>query len=771
MKKKLLLLTVLLAVISGGVIGYSVWKRKTQSPQALFESGKKYYDQKKYREAMIQLMNLVRKDPRHHDGRLLLARTLEAGRDMRGAIGQLKVLLEDYPNDVAASLELGNIYLLGGSTNSAFFQQALDLAKKVLEKEPNNVDALLLSGNASAGLQDYSGSVNTLEKAADLAPQNTRALMSLGASQALQKNLPEAEKSFIKARDANPKDKGAALSLANYYRAVRDSANAEAAFKDALALNPADRQTYLQAADFYSRAGRFDEVEKVLQNAQSNSADDPSPSLTLANFYQAQNRAGDVRKLLLDLKKKFPQNLDVASTLATNLMRDQPDRARTEVDQIIKTDPKNPVGYLLLGESEYNSGQFAAAEETLGKDPALNSRFPQVHFFLGNLALLKGQPDSAIEHFNKSLAADKTYLPSKLALAETFFGKGNVADSRDEVKKILQMVPGYPAARLLKAKLDMAEKKYPDAERELLALENEQPGNRLIQRQLGFYYVSRGKTTDAERNLTNALELSPNSEESFRDLIGFYLTTKQTARAIEKINSVPDAQKQAFHYELMGVADAMSGKTLDAENAYKKALEKGPNSGSSAQLLFDLYVHGKRFDDARRLLDDRLQKNPSNAAALAAMRGTLFEAQGKTDEAKKDYQKALESDTNQIIAANNLAYILADQGRDLDTALRYAQSVRSRQPENPVIADTLGWVYYKMGRWVLAKDSVQFAASKDPQNPLFQYHLGVIYKANNQPSDAEAALKKAIESPVDFKERAQADAALKDIEHWRHLVK
>jgi tetratricopeptide (TPR) repeat protein len=771
MKKKLLFLIVLLAVVSAGGIGYYVWKARTQSPRALFESGKKYYDQKKYREAMIQFLNLLRKDPRHHDGRLLLARTLVASGDISHAIGQLKALLENSPNDVAANLELGSIYLFGGRSNPAYFQQAMESAKQVLAKEPNNVDALVLSGNASAGLKDYSGSVDTLEKAIDLDPNNSRALITLGTAQALQKNLPEAEKSFIKARDANPKDQGAALSLANYYSAIKDSAKAEAAFKDALALNPADRQTYLRAGDFYSRAGRYDEVEKVLQNAQSRSTDDPSPSLTLASFYETQNRRGDVRKLLLDLKTKFPKNFAVASALAVDLMQDQPDRARTEIDQMIKTDPRNPLGYLLLGESQFIAGQFAAAEETLGKDPALNSRFPQVHFFLGDLAVRKGQLDQAIDHFHKSLALNKTYLPARLALAETFLKKGKLAESREEVRNTLQIAPGNPSARLLKSTLDLAEKNYPEAERELLALEKEQPANRLVQRQLGAYYGSRGNTAEAEKSLTKALELAPNSEESFRDLIGLYVATKQTDRAIQKLNSVPDAQKQAFHYELIGVADAVSGKLQDAENAYKKALEKDPNQGSSARLLFDLYAQSKRYDDAKRMLDERLQKNPSNPGAVIAMRGTLYEVQGKTDEARKDYEKALESDPNQILAANNLAYILADQGRDLDTALKYAQSNRSRQPEDPNIADTLGWVYYKMRRSLLARDSVRFAASKDPDNPVIQYHLGVIYKANNQPADAEAALKKALASPRQFKERAEADAALKDIEHWRHLVK
>jgi tetratricopeptide (TPR) repeat protein len=521
--------------------------------------------------------------------------------------------------------------------------------------------------------------------------------------------------------------------------------------------------------DFYSRAGRFGDAERVLQNAQANGADNPFASLTLVAFYEMRNRLDEARNLLFDLTRKFPKNVDVSIKLATNLMPDQPERARQEIDQIIKTSPQNVFGYVLLGESQFRLGQFDAAEATLRKDPALNSRIPQVHFILGELAMRKGQVDPAIDHFQKSIAVDTRFIPARLALAEIFLNKGKLADSHQEIGKILEIAPPNLQARLLKTTLDINSKNYATAENELLALLKQQPDNRAVLHQLGIYYAARGKNADAEKNLIRASELSPNSEESFRDLVGFYLNTKQTEKAIQKINSVPDAQKRAFHYELMGMTSAASGKPEDAESAYKKALEKEPNRASAAQLLFDLYVQRKRFDEAMKMSDELIRKNPSNAGAVV-MRGSLYEAQGKMEEAKKDFEQAVRTDPNQIIAATNLAFILAAQGRDLDATLRYAQDARRRLPENPNVADTLGWVYYKTGHLALAKDSVQFAVSNEPNNPEYQYHLGTIYKADNQPSQAEAALKKALANPTQFKERSQADAELKDIEHWRHLV-
>src|SRR5262249_20621858 len=149
---------------------------------------------------------------------------------------------------------------------------------------------------------------------------------------------------------------------------------------------------------------------------------------------------------------------------------------------------------------------------------------------------------------------------------------------------------------------------------------------------------------------------------------------------------------------------------------------------------------------------DLVKTEPSNASVFAA-RGILLEGQGKTEEAKESYTQALRADPNSFGAANNLAYILAEQGTDLTTALGYAQSARKVQPESPIIADTLGWVYYKMGNYVLAREQVKFAISKEPDNGIFQYHLGLIYKATKEFGEAKAALNKAANSPKDFKEK------------------
>jgi predicted Zn-dependent protease len=88
---------------------------------------------------------------------------------------------------------------------------------------------------------------------------------------------------------------------------------------------------------------------------------------------------------------------------------------------------------------------------------------------------------------------------------------------------------------------------------------------------------------------------------------------------------------------------------------------------------------------------------------------------------------------------------------------------KKNQPDNPTIADTLGWVYYKLGNYVLARDQVQFAAAKNPHHPVVEYHLAMIYLKTKQVSEAQRALEKALHSREDFKERAQVETALAEL--------
>jgi len=762
MKRAVVSIALVAVVALGGVLAYAVWKGKFARPQDYFESGKKYYEQEKYPEAVIQFLNAIQRDGRHRDAWYFLALTYEEQHDLERAAVALRGLLEAYPEDVTANVELGRLYLEVGQVNSEFFRHAQELADKVLAKDPQNVKALVLSAHVAAGQKNYTTAAELYEKAIQIDPKAQEALLGLGVMKAVQKKYGEAEETLLKARDADPTNKSALRLLSSFYRAVGENSKAEAVIKDALTLNPTDTKTISQALGFYDKTGRFDEVEMILREEQAKKPDNPGPSLLLVDFYDSKNRPADAEKLLNETKQRFPKSIDVAEKIAVRYLEAKPDRARPEIDLIMKSEPNNPIGHVLLGELQFQTGQYDAAEATFGKKPALDSPFPQPHYFLGRIAFNKGQTDSAIDHYQKALAINRNFLPGRVELADALLSKGRLADSREEVRKVLSVDPTYGQAWLVKIALDRIENKTSDLEQELSALMKDQPQNPLVFREAALYSDSRGRTADAEKNYLRVLELQPESQQALSELIGFYIRQKMTDRAIQRLNAIPDDKKQAFHYELLGLTYSQARQLPAAENAYKTALRKDPSRTSSDLYLFTDYLRAGRTDDALQALNDALKQNPKDTGTLT-VKGTFYESQGKIDEAAKIYSEVLKMDPNSDVAANNLACILAEQGRDLQSALQYAQMVRKKQPDSPTAADTLGWVYLKLGNYIMAREQGRFAVSKDPNNGTFLYHLALSYKGANQTSEALATLKKAVRIPRDFKEKSLAQAALKDL--------
>jgi len=758
--KKILFPTLLIAtLLAGGAVAFAIWRSAPTTTEDFVKDARKYFEEKNYAAATIQLAKAVQQNPRNREARFLLFDSYVSQGELVAAAKQMQQLLEYNSDDSEAMLKLGNLYL----RDPRAYPEINKMVAKLLEKNPNDVDALILQGNVSAGLRKLPDSKEAFEKATALDPNNSTALIGLGTTQALAQNFPEAEKAFLKARELDPKGFGAVFSLANFYVAKKDNVKAEATFKELLELFPKDSRAYGQLASLYFSLRRSDDAIRLLESTQTLNPTDPTPSFMLVNWYMSRNQVPEARKVLLELKgkKEFSENLQVAKTLAANFMVDDPTRAQIEIDQILKAKPKDPEGLLLQGRLQFQLQEYDKAKATLNEPQALNSGQWEVHYLLGNIEAKDNHLDRALEYYQKALQINPNYYVARVALAGVMLDKGKTADARVEIEKVTSVINNLFPARLITAAIDRAEKRYAESERELNALIKEQPNNAEVQLQMARTQLAMGRTADAEKSLLRAIEIEPSSLIRLEHLVRFYVETKQPEKAIQKISAVPETDKKSQHYEMLAAVYAGMGKVPEAEANYKKALEMNP-SGNADAALAGLYSRTGRLPEALQKLNEVTTKNPSDSGAYAT-KGMIYETQGKIEEAKTNYRKALELDPNSDIAANNLSYLLAEEGKEIDSALNWAQGVKRRNPDNPAIADTLGWVYYKFGNHTLARDQLLFAISKDPTNPTFQYHLGMIYKALKQTREAADALRKASNNPKDFKEKPLAQAALKEV--------
>jgi Flp pilus assembly protein TadD len=105
--------------------------------------------------------------------------------------------------------------------------------------------------------------------------------------------------------------------------------------------------------------------------------------------------------------------------------------------------------------------------------------------------------------------------------------------------------------------------------------------------------------------------------------------------------------------------------------------------------------------------------------------GLLMDGTGRCEHAKLIYEQILKIEPDHPVALNNLAYIKAEEGLDLDEALTMAQRARQKMPNSTSVKDTLGWIYIKKNLSADAVSVFKDLVQAEPANPQFHYHYGM----------------------------------------------
>ena len=127
------------------------------------------------------------------------------------------------------------------------------------------------------------------------------------------------------------------------------------------------------------------------------------------------------------------------------------------------------------------------------------------------------------------------------------------------------------------------------------------------------------------------------------------------------------------------------------------------------------------------------------------------------------YERLVAADAQAAVAANNLAWIYAEEGK-LDEALRLATIARDGMGRRPEAEDTLGWVYLKKGLASQALASFERARERAPHRAVYHYHAGLAYLQAEDRGRARVALEKALSLTTDFEGASDARARLASLQ-------
>jgi tetratricopeptide (TPR) repeat protein len=232
---------------------------------------------------------------------------------------------------------------------------------------------------------------------------------------------------------------------------------------------------------------------------------------------------------------------------------------------------------------------------------------------------------------------------------------------------------------------------------------------------------------------------------------------KAIALAQQFVNAHPN---NAQGHVILGSLE-LDSKNIDAAEAeFQRAIQVEPNNIQAYLRMGQIYQQKSQPDAAIGVYQKALDLQPKSAA-LITMVGNLYLDKNEVETARKYYARALEIDPDAVMANANMAWVKAQEGKDLDVALGMAQKAKSQMPEVPSISDTLAWVMYKKGNYSGAIPLLQDCVKKSPDSAVYRYHLGLSLIAAGEKEAGKAQLAAALQmNKLRPEEREQAQQSL-----------
>jgi tetratricopeptide (TPR) repeat protein len=497
----------------------------------------------------------------------------------------------------------------------------------------------------------------------------------------------------------------------------------------------------------------------------------------------------------------------------------QPKKAEATFRKVLQTDPNSKVGLANLSEIYIQQGDFDQAAETLNKIPEAEMD-SQLYGMLGYAYSQTQRFDKAIETYQKALTQDPDNNNLRRYYAEALLGSGKNDAARVELQKILKTEADDGLSYKRLAMIDREEGRFDDARKELekakslspddleipyqqallestvgngdkaieilkgLVKQSENSGgnytvpeanNRaLFLERLGLVYRDQQKFTEAMDTFKQIQALGPLQGPRAEMLIIETLrlqrqTDKAMAEAQAAVKTYPKNQELAISYATML---GEGGHVDEAVAQLQPFITNRPIDRSIYISLAQIYLQAKRFDAAEKSIQKALDLSPTPEDQEYALfvQGSIFERQKKYEQAEQTFKKVLSVDPLNSSASNYLGYMLADRGIRLDESVKYIQKALELEPGNAAYLDSLGWAYFKMGRYDLAESPLEKAATKIRNDPTIHEHLGNLYlrqgKTTMAQEEWQRALKEwpeALSSDFDADQARQLQKQLDDL--------
>ena len=711
-----------------------------------------------YAEAAVQYRNARALDPGSGAVRVRLAEAFLRGGNFGDALGEYVRAADLLPDDLALQLHTGNLLLLAGR-----FDDARARAEKVLEENAGDLNAQILVANALAGLKHFDAAVIQIEEAIKIAQDRSGTYSNLGALELSRGRRDAAEEAFKKAVELQPTSVQARVALGIFYWLTDQVAAAELALTQALDLEPRSALMNRVLADFYVATNRLSLAEQHLKTVWQVTGTSES-AFALAEYYVALGREADGRAILEPMSSD-PRTSAVANVrlAAIDYRGGRHDEAYRRLAGVLEKDQTNLQALLLksglLLADERTDEALASANAAAERHPASASAL----FALGRAQMARRQPAAAIAAYREVLRLNPRATAAKVALGQLELMQGRADVSVALAGEALATEPGNGDAHLLYVRGLLTKGELDRAEADLKQLMTRFPDSAAVHTQMGMLLGRKRQIPAARTEFERALKIQPDDGEALAGLTVLDLAAKDYAGARARIDARIAANPTAALLTLAARTYAAGGDLVGTERMLRKAIDLDGDYVTAYGALGQLYLAQGKLASARAEFEALAGRSPHPGSALT-MVGIIQQIEGDVEGARDRFEQVLRIDPEAAVAANNLAWIYAEHGGNLDVALHLAQTAQKRLPGIAQVNHTLGYIYYKKDLVSLAIRTFKLSAENDPGNPLYQYHLGLAYAKAGETTNARQSLVPGARGKVGLRGCARSTDLLRSLE-------
>jgi putative PEP-CTERM system TPR-repeat lipoprotein len=607
---------------------------RSVSADQLMQEAQQYRQKGEKKAAIIELKNLLQKQPNHVQGRILLGQMYLASNDPLSAEKELRkaVALGAQPSEIAT--ELGKALLLQGQFAKLLEEFNSDPAT------PESSDIMLLRANAHLGLAQIAQAQQLFELVLKKNPDLSEALLGLARIAVASSQLGTATQLIGHALDKNPDAIDCLRFNGDLLRMQGDIKAALVSYGKILKLQPDNMQAHIDMATLYIQSGKLTEAKASIDAAHKIAPKHLLVIYTQGLFDYHNKQYKLAMQSLLQVLRVVPDHMPTLLLMGpVQMALGSYQQAEQYLRKYLELSPGNVFATKLLATVALKNNNPQVAIDLLQPLLEANKNDPVLLSIAGDAHMRARQYSKAGDYFQRASNLAPQSAALHMAMGVNYLSMGESARAIIELEQVTGTDARGTEAGILLVINHLRNKENDKALAVVNTMEQQQEKNPLVYNIKGGVLLAQQDLVSARASFMQALALEPSYLPALDNLAQMDIVEKKPEQARQRFEAAlaKDKKNAGLMIALAKLAAAQSDGT-QAIRWLERATDQNPDALLPAMMLANAYQRSGAKEKALTLARQLQLAHPSAPGALALLAQIEF-GNGKYDQALESYTR------------------------------------------------------------------------------------------------------------------------------------